>query len=94
MAKVMVSARLDGELSGWAKKYAKQRDVSLASIIEAALREFREACEGGVPDIPDGHPAAMARDMFPPAPRDRAVGRPERSEWEKTMRERQKRLNG
>jgi hypothetical protein len=51
MAKVMMSARLEAEVLGWAKVYAKQRDVSLAAVLEAALREFREACEGGVPEL-------------------------------------------
>ncbi len=52
MAAKMVSHRLDAELIAWADDYAKQRKSTRTAIIDAALREFREACEGGVPELP------------------------------------------
>lgn len=51
MASVRVNMRVDAGLLGWAKVYAKRRDVTLTSVVEAALRGFREACEGGVPGL-------------------------------------------
>jgi hypothetical protein len=94
MAKVMMSARLEANVLGWAKVYAKQRDVSLATVLEAALREFREACEGGVPELgPVEATAARAararavrQDAAPAA--SRATSRHQELMWE-----RQERLN-
>jgi hypothetical protein len=49
--RIVTTVRLPAELSGWLSVYAKRRDVSKTVVIEAALREFREACEGGVPEL-------------------------------------------
>lgn len=89
MARVVLSARVDGDLAGWAKVYAKRRDTSLAAVLEEALREFREACEGG--PSPAGVLAVRA---LGPVPRAAGASRlPARSEWERTMAQRQERLN-
>jgi hypothetical protein len=91
MAKVMMSARLEGEVLGWAKVYAKQRDVSLATVLEAALREFREACEGAPvlgPVEATAAAAARARavrqDAAPAA--SRATSRHQELMWERQVR--------
>lgn len=81
-----MSARLEADVLGWAKVYAKQRDVSLATVLEAALREFREACEGGVPEL-GGVQAVKAQ-----VPTSK-MRKPPATSYEEMMRERQQRLN-
>lgn len=47
----MISVRPDDELRRWLDGYAIQRDTSRSAIVLAALREFRQLVEAGVPDI-------------------------------------------
>lgn len=50
MAKV-VSLRLDDELLEWATTYAESRGVSRTDLLIEGLRNFREDCERGVPEV-------------------------------------------
>lgn len=50
MAKV-VSLRVDDELLEWATSYAEARGVSRTDLLVEGLKNFREDCERGVPEI-------------------------------------------
>jgi hypothetical protein len=89
----MVSLRVDEELLGWATGYAKERKVSRTSVVEAALRSFREGAARGVPDLEDERvPRPVCRrraeSVVPPVKRYR-----ERSEQSRMAMERMRRMD-
>lgn len=43
--------RLDPILLEWASAYAQGRGTTRSAVIEAALREFRDLCSKGVPEV-------------------------------------------
>lgn len=92
MAKVVLSARVESELAGWVKVYAKRRDATVATVLEAALREFREACGDGVPVL-EARTPRHAEHSTVGVPGRKSVVVPRPSEWERTMAARQARLN-
>jgi Arc/MetJ-type ribon-helix-helix transcriptional regulator len=47
----MVSLRLPDDVAEWVESYRQGRGWSRAELIGAALRSFREDCEGGVPEV-------------------------------------------
>lgn len=52
----VISGRLPDELADWLDDYAAKRKVKRSVIVEAAVREFMEACGGGVPVLPAPRP--------------------------------------
>lgn len=52
MARITVSARMDVELVEWVDGYAKARRCSRTDVLELAVRELRDAAQGGVPELP------------------------------------------
>jgi hypothetical protein len=89
VASKMVSLRVDEELLGWATGYAKERKVSRTSVVEAALRSFREGAARGVPDLEDER---VPRPV-PPAPVVPPVKRYQRSEQSRMAMERMRRMD-
>lgn len=94
-AKTRVQVRVDPELLAWADGYAKLRGSTRTDILDAALREFREACGGGVPDVPvPARPRAVSPQVAPKRVVGRRAVREDASaEFKRLMAERQRRLN-
>lgn len=92
MARKVASFRLDTELLDWVAQYASSRGASQGTVVESALRSFKEESERGVPDLPVADsPEARVRRAMKAAP-----VRPARklSPPDPAMLARQRRLNG
>jgi hypothetical protein len=61
-----LSVRVPVDLLEWADGYAAARGSTRSAVVQAALREFRELANSGVPDLPelaarDGRSAGVGR---------------------------------
>lgn len=76
----LVSLRLEDELASWVEAYREKRGWSRAELISAALRSFRQDCEGGVPDLPPSDVPSFPKPKARPAlgPSGPAQGRQQR----------------
>lgn len=84
--------RLDEALVEWADGYAKRRGVSRTEVLEAALKEFREACEGG-PDVKRGPSVEAVVEAKRAVSSTGSTREHARGAYWDMMRERQERLN-
>lgn len=51
MGSKVLSLRVPDELAEWADSYAQSRGVTRQELLENAVRDFREDCESGVPEL-------------------------------------------
>jgi hypothetical protein len=76
VAKQAVALRLEPETLEWLDGYAKERGASRQRVLEAAVRDFRATCAGGVPELSGLAPLieeAPAKRNEPPASSVRAM---------------------
>lgn len=76
MAKIAVALRLDPQKLAKLDKYAKARGASRQVLLEAAVDDFLESAERGVPDLPvvDTPEVRQQRVAVPPAPEPSLLG--------------------
>jgi hypothetical protein len=89
----LVSVRLGDGLVEWVDGYAKKRGVSRTEVLNAAVREFRDACEGGVPEVKPGPSVETVMEVKRAVSKAASTREHARGAYWDMMRERQERLN-
>jgi hypothetical protein len=92
VAKVRIDVRVEGALLLWVDAYAKRRVTTRTAVIEAALAEFRDACEGG-PSVERGPKLDAVIEAKRAVSSTGSTREHARGAYWDMMRERQERLN-